>query len=361
MRFNHLFLFGFVLFLLNGCDSAEEPTDSFDREAMLENITENIILTRYNTLNTAVLDLKNEIDDFNNELTITALASAQNKLQEARLAWQACSMFAFGPASMETLRASVNIYPVNTTTIQANISSGSYNLDDVSNIDTKGFPALDYLLFGVGTDQQQIVDFYALGGDTLAKRNYLSDVVQHMATKVDKVNTDWGTYKNQFKQQSGLDVGSALGMLINEMNFDYEKHLRDAKIGIPVGIRSLGNPQPEKTEAYYSGQSLPLAIEALEQLKTFYMGGNGLGLDDYLVSLDAQRNGEPLNTEIIDQFNTAISGLTGLGNPLSTTVVNNSSQANAAYDELQKLIVLLKVDLSSSIGVLITYNSNDGD
>ena len=46
---------------------------------------------------------------------------------------------------------------------------------------------------------------------------------------------------------------------------------------------------------------------------------------------------------------------------MSENIINNQTQVEAAYAELQKLIVLFKVDMPSRLGVLITYQDNDGD
>ncbi len=45
--------------------------------------------------------------------------------------------------------------------------------------------------------------------------------------------------------------------------------------------------------------------------------------------------------------------------PLSNSIVNSQAVVNAAYLEIQKLVVLLKTDMPSSLGVLITYEDND--
>jgi len=41
--------------------------------------------------------------------------------------------------------------------------------------------------------------------------------------------------------------------------------------------------------------------------------------------------------------------------------VNEQSQALEIFDEMQRVVVLLKVDMTSALGVQITYADNDGD
>ena len=42
-------------------------------------------------------------------------------------------------------------------------------------------------------------------------------------------------------------------------------------------------------------------------------------------------------------------------------IQTNKTQVDNAYEKLQQLVPLLKVDLTSALGVLITYADNDGD
>jgi hypothetical protein len=64
---------------------------------------------------------------------------------------------------------------------------------------------------------------------------------------------------------------------------------------------------------------------------------------------------------IKNQFATATTKLQALTDPLSDNIKNNNTAVTAAYTELQKLTVLLKTDMPSSMGILITYGDNDGD
>ena len=42
-------------------------------------------------------------------------------------------------------------------------------------------------------------------------------------------------------------------------------------------------------------------------------------------------------------------------------IQSKNSELNETYSEIQKLIVYWKVDMPSRLGVLITYQDNDGD
>ena len=50
-----------------------------------------------------------------------------------------------------------------------------------------------------------------------------------------------------------------------------------------------------------------------------------------------------------------------LESPLSEYVLSNPAEAAVFTQELQAIVVLWKVDMMSSLGILISYTDNDGD
>ncbi len=354
-----------VLASWNGCkkDDMEVPDDKndFDKSAMLNNIGANIIIPAYEDLKVKVDSLHIEAESFVANPDIARLTTTQERLKKAWLSWQSCSMFEFGPAADVVLRSSINTFPADTEQIHSNLSAGSYDLEAASNTDAKGFPCLDYLLNGLAADNAGIVAIYQSGQDSANLRSYLIDVTENMQTKVDDVLSDWqGGYLTTFKNNIGSDIGSSIGLLVNQFNFDYEI-LKNARIGIPLGKKTLGTPLPEKVESYYGQYSSELAQLHLKNLKSLYEGDRGLGFDDYLNSLDAKHGGDLLTNITKAQLSLAIEKLDLLGNPLSNEVTQNSGAVDDAYTEIQKGLVYLKTDMPSAMGVLITYQDNDGD
>ena len=154
-------------------------------------------------------------------------------------------------------------------------------------------------------------------------------------------------------------------MLVNQLNYDLEL-LKNAKIGIPLGKQSLGIPQPLKVESLYATQSLQLAMQNLISIENIYLGRNtagsdGLGFDDYLSHLGVQYGSGSLNDAIKNKMISAKNKLALIPSALSDAVVTNTAIVDAAYVELQQLVILLKVDMPSSLGVSITYVDADGD
>ena len=90
-------------------------------------------------------------------------------------------------------------------------------------------------------------------------------------------------------------------------------------------------------------------------------GDANLGLDDYLISLGDTEFGQQLDADIQAQLMATEAALNRLENPLSEFVVDQQQEAFEVYAELQALVVLWKVDMMSALGILVTYQDNDGD
>jgi len=361
-----------VMVTIAACDSAgtaESPGGSdFDRAALLDNYGSSIILPTYEALEAEVNALNTSAQAFVDAPSAATLSDVRADLKAARMAWQDANLYQFGPAESLTLRSALNTYPTDVQKIDDNVASGSYTLGSVDDRAAGGFPALDYLLHDAGASDAEIIDAYASGANADGRGAYLLDNVAFVQQNVEQVVDAWspngGDYLGTFTSEAnaGTDVGSSLGMVINAYVKHYERYLRDGKIGIPAGVRSAGVPRPTSTEAAHGGYSLDLALANLRATKRLYLGAtpsgqDGPGLDDNLQALGA---GE-LDTEIVTAIDESISALQALNDPLSDQIETNNDPVLTAFQEMQDVVVLLKADMTSVLGITITFQDNDGD
>ncbi len=367
-------LLSFTLFIclsLISCDNSGNKNDNvdpnFSREAMLKNIGTNIILPSYTQLQKNINQLQDSIHDFVTTPNAVKLNALRNIFRKAYLSWQNCSFFEFGPADAVVLRGSLNTYPTNSDNIHANIASGSYDLNTISNISSIGFPAIDYLLNGAAASDQEIVALYTYDAMAGNRKTYLQDLIVAMKSKIDQVHSAWSddgeNYLQTFSTHTGTQVGSPISLLSNALIQHYERFTRDGKVGIPLGVRSAGVPRPSTAEARYGGFSVALALENIRAIERLYLGNaleendNPIGLDDLLVSLGR----EDLRDNIRVRFTTIIQHLLTTPDPLNDTIAQNPDTVSELYKKLQQLLVLLKTDMASAMGVIITFQDNDGD
>jgi len=363
-----LFVFLSILLLGVACNDENESdlsNDNFDRTAMLTNWADNIIIPGYTAYVEDLSDLKAAKNAFIVNADNQSLQTLRSNWLSAYKSWQRVAIFEIGKAEELTLRDFSNIYPTSALEIEENINTSDYNLELPSSRDEQGFPALDYLLYGIESSDADIINRYQT--DPNAK-DYLNDVVERLNILSNTVLNDWNNgYRDVFIESDGSSASSSVNKLVNDFMFYYEKALRAGKVGIPAGVFS-STPLSDKVEGYYSKEySKELFSEALDATIDFFNGrhfnGNGSGesLSTYLEFLNSVTDGEPLDKLINQQFDIAEETALVLNNNFAQQVEINNELMLQTYDELQKNVVLLKVDMFQALSVKVDFVDADGD
>ena len=283
-----------ALYTFSACQSSTNnpcATD-FDQLSLLSNTGNNIILPTYQKFAQETSDLDLAVVDFSNNPSIGNLTLLRNKFQATWATWQSASIFEFGPAETEELRAYMNNFPVFVTRLNDAITSGNYDLKTETYSYTRGFPALDYLLYGIASSDNDLIDLYTIASDANNRKQYLRDLSTLINQKANAVYDAWkvdgANYLNTFTSTEGVANGKPLSDLINQLNQSYEL-FKNNKLGTPISAKTGYVPiLPANVEAYYSRQSLPLALASIRANKAVFLGlhngTDGVGLDDYLMS-----------------------------------------------------------------------------
>lgn len=366
VRYISMFLLLLAVASCKSDDDGTEPADDFDREAMLQNIGNEVILPAFQNLDEEVKSLSTATTEFLQSPTVAQLLVLRDQYHKAYLSWEYCAGFNFGPSQNEALQASINTWPTDQSKIESNVINGNYNLNVSANLTATGFPALDYLLYGSAGGDAAITSRFV---QEAALQQYLTDVVDMVSSRVGATYQAWapdaGNYLQVFVERSGTDIGSSLGVMVNEFTRELEL-VKNARVGIPLGKKTLGVILPLQVEAYFSSRSVELAVADVEGLKRLYLGqGSGgttaNGLHNYLLALDAQAGDGLLANAISEQFETVLTKLNAISGSLSDAISNDPGVVEEAYVEIQRLVVLVKTDMTSSLGVQITYQDTDGD
>jgi predicted lipoprotein len=359
---------GFSVALICCREPEPEPQqDTFDRTALLTNYADNIIIPRYANFQNEVNGLSEASTAFSADPSEPNLAAVKSAWKASVLTWQRCAMFEFGPASDVLLQSNMNVYPVDTQQVEENVMSGNYDFTSVVNLAAKGLPTLDYLLYK--ETPALTVEAFTIGDNAQQRLEYLADVVALMQNHIDEVSLAWENgYRDDFVASTGTSVGSSLGLLLNAMNQSFEGVTRMQKLGLPSGAATFSmTPLSDHVEAYFEEQSnvsfIQSSVVAFEDL---YHGNTedgqpDIGIGDYLNELQATHNNSLLHGVIQTQIDDVINAVNELDDPLAEFVVSDQQTAIDAYGEMQQLVVLWKVDMMSALGVLITYQDNDGD
>jgi len=357
-----LFLSIYLIYACNPSTEGEpEVTDNFDRNAMLINIADNIIIPSYEDFETKVDLLFTNGTAFSNNPTQTTLEDIRASWLAAYQSWQHIEMFNIGRAEEVQFSFYMNVYPVTVADVEQNIASGNYDLNSVNNQDAQGFPAIDYLLYGVGTGDEEILAKYTTATNNDNYKIYLTDVLTQMNAFTKDVVAAFKANRDAFVNSTDNTATSSVNKLINDYIFYYEKGLRANKIGIPAGIFSA-NPLQDRVEGFYREDiSKTLALEGLTAVQNVFSGSlsntTQLGFKAYLTALDRQ----DLVAAIENQFTSARTAINGLNANFSNQIATDNTKMLAAYDELQKAVVLLKVDMLQAFNVSVDFVDADGD
>ena len=353
----------------NGC-----LYEDYDKLSLLTNLADNYIIPSLDAYKSKIITLNIHVDSFIENPNISNLTLLRTNWEEALLNWQDIGFLDFGPSEYILLRKQTNTFPIDTTELNNFITLADWNLDYASSYDSKGLQALDYLLFKPGYTDSELITYFQ--NKTNAK-NYLKAIAEDLNQNINYVTNQWVSYREDFINdfevtQSNFSTnsqGSSISNIINALCLHYEFYVRRGKVGLPLGVFN-GFSQlelPELVECYYSGKSTQNLVRSINSLRKYVTGSsylnndNGLGLDDYMDFVNAEQNTQQLSTVIDNQFLTIIDEVNNINGPLSEEIINNKSQITQTYQELQQLVPYIKVDMTSALGVLITYQDNDGD
>lgn len=366
MKFYNILAFQIGILFLLSCNTennnATKPDETTITKLFVENQYESNILPAFSDLKTSTDNLVIQIKNFITNPNQTNLDAAQLAYENAAIACQYIKPFNFGPSEdgITALKENINTYPVNSNSIENYILANDTSFNNFKR-ETRGLGTIDYLLHTItGTDVAVLAN-YGSGSDF--RKNYLMAVANKIKRQVDATNTGWIAYKSTFTTDFSTNASSSTTKLFNSMLIAYEE-IKNYKLALPLGLRAgQTKSEPMQVEAYYSGISLKLiehnlkAIENVWQCKS-KTGIKGKGFDDKLIAA----NKADLVSKTQNQFKEIYATLTNVESErLSKLISEDSKNTTNLLSSISSMTRFIKSDLSSALGLTITYSSNDGD
>ena len=367
IRFFLHFVLG-TLLLTTGCrKNQDDPTNdlfsTYDRRALLTRIRDRGIGPAHERLATqaAILDGHTAV------LAATPTASALDSVQAAwgrtARAWKQVEIYAFGPAEQLNLAANLGA-EANPTLIEGAINS-STAIDAAfvaaRPVAARGFWALEYLLFSRTTGSAAVLTALTTGPAAGRRRAYVAALAADARQRATAARDDWKapTYTAAFVEADGNDVTSSISLLANA-SVQFVETIKNDRLGRPLGDANGGTAEPTTAEGYRSGTSGALVQASLDGLRTIWTGTpDARGLNGLLDHLGAQSTGGQALSTIID------GQIAAARNLAPADVVSQVDQSRQPVIDLQnavkQLTVQLKTEAVSKLGVLLTFNDNDGD
>jgi len=370
----------------------ENPDEgnTFSRNALLKNWVNNIINPAYTDFNSKLTALALAETDFVSTPSESSLQKLQNELFEAQKAWQHVAMFEFGRAEELNYRLFMNTYPIDELTTEDNSNEDDNTLEDnlkatrlpIASINfalrnranEQGFPTVDYLVNGVASNQSEIVAFYSTNSNASNHKEYLTKVVDRMEDLTSQVVAYWENNSNAVIANDGSSATASFDKLANDFLNYFEQGFREAKIATPSGKRN-GNIKRETVESFYSSQnSKALFTEAYTAVKNLYFGNsfndpsiNGISFDDYLNELNATafdtttRKDRDLTEYIESQWTIVDTEADKLDDDFIVQIDTNNTQMLTVFNEIQRTVLLFKINSFQAMNVLVDFVDSDGD
>ena len=354
------------LLSFSSCDDPAGPVgQGYDRKAMLEFTAKNTIISLYGDMYQAVKSHDSTLQSFAENQSEQNAQELRNSWRRMAEAWQYVVFFDFGPAQMSdgSLFQNIGTFPASALKIESSINAKDTSFRNFDR-DSRGLYALDYLIF------KDSASFIQSIKDQPFKLAYMKAVSRNIVTRVETVLNQWqGVYGTAFINNDGAQAGSSISELYNAFVFHFEV-MKNYNLGLPMGKRAgQVSSEPGKVEGYYSGFSTALLQAKYTALRHLWFGYARLslatslspnGFKEYILSVE---NGPRLAQDTELQWNVIGTGISTIDAqvPLHTMIIGQSSQLEQIFLEMTKHTRFIKSEMSSLLGISITYASGDGD
>lgn len=355
--------FGLLVFLFTWTACEDDTTTEgpeFDRSELLTHIADDSIEPNLTILANAANTLLSDWLTFQNEPTEAGLASLRSDWFDLYVQWQRSRMYNFGPGGAEdqrlSLDAELGTFPVDVESIENNINNETSLAESAA--DERGILALDYLFFGSNSTPEDFTDS--------RRAAYVTLVINRIAERTAQFNLDYTSgYREEFIRNDGTDAGSSVSQLYNAFVQSFEA-LKNFKLALPLGKRpGQQETEPERVEAFYAQRSLEGIRAHWAALTDLYYGRgvsgvNGPSFSDYLATVEGGSELLILTTEQIEKIDAVLATIP-TDVPFSQLVAAEDERVVSLFNEMQRHTRFWKSDLSSLLGISITFASGDGD
>ncbi|MEM1094604.1 MAG: imelysin family protein [Bacteroidota bacterium] len=363
-----------VLGGLPGCILGDGTTQRTTlRQAMLNDIANRVIVPAHNQAAADAEALVSALETFEAAPTASTLDDAQAAWLTMAKSWRHVAAFNLpGAVKRGLYHNRINSLPTRPDRLEEAVFD--VRAKDVAFVQTKGsttrgLPAIEYLIFDASGDGA-VLDSLA-GPNGAARRALARAIAQDVAGQSAALVEAWsptgsdalGTFIAA--DTEGRFLRSSLSRIVNELSMLAED-LRYNQLGAPLGISRDPNdprstPDPMAVEAPFATATVELLRAQVDGMRTLVTTHDGVGLDDYLVSLDAELDGQPMGAALLANLDALDAALAAIPGSMRDALVRDPEAVQLAYDEAVNLLRLVKTDVAGWLGVSITFSDNDGD
>jgi predicted lipoprotein len=348
--------------LLVGC-SEPSTTREDTRRVLLKGLGEQVFVPRYVEFEERVADLERRVGELCDDPNDDTLGAARDAWWASRAPWKRNETVAFGPyAPPDSFGAAIDFWPCRPASVDAVLAGADPIEADLLGAAAKGLPALEYLIY------EPALDIVAESAPGSRRCEYLAVVSGRLADDAESIREAWDPAAGDFLgelveagrgSKTYDSVEMALGEVVNRLVYDLEA-ARGEKLGVPLGTKAGGVPQPDSAESRFSGRSIEDVRDSLRGIEEVCFGADvedARSLVRYLEGIGR----DDLGPELRDAFDASYAALDAIPEPLTTAVVENPELVSAAGDAIGVVQRLIQTDVINAMGLMLTFTDADGD
>lgn len=356
--FHNLFCIILLITLIVGCE--RNGVKPVDRKQFLTGIQELNLIPRFSECHTTVLEMSNSINTLLESPNTANLTKTKTATHQFYKKWKSLEWISFGPGKfgpVVTIRDHLSLWPIDTLKIDQRIKDNMFNQNDGFR-ETRGILSLEYLLHH-GEDDTIIE---RLQTDESFKA-YMLMISEQVKDKYLSFEENWNTYTNTFTNADGTGVTESTSLLYNAWLGSFE-NMKEMAILHPFGL-SADSPKASvrQLEARHSQYSKEYVKANFDQFKDLFEGAGTDVKFGWKYYLEGLEGGSALATKIDSKIQRIDELINGLPSESFFKLIEtkNTSKVEELAQELQALSPLIKGEMSSLMGVAITFSSSDGD
>lgn len=318
---------------------------------MLESLVLEVAVPQTHELTVASLELLRSVEAFVAAPSAPGLGEVRTTWKSALLAWKRAYTFRNGPIVSSNALLRVMYWPSKAGAIDA-LVAGSTSLSEAAlddlGADVKGLFAMEHLLY----DEPALARFEGQGKERA--RTLLTSLARNVSGYAQAVKAELGDGK-AFAKGFASTPQANLELLVNQM-VDSIETVASQQLQGALELHQSKRLTQHTVEGGKSGMSSQIPAALLMATERLYLGEQGLGLGALTKAVSA-----PVHERAIAAFANARRTLEALGAPLEVAAGTNPAALDAAIRDAKALELAFKLDVTSTLGVTLTFSANDGD
>jgi uncharacterized protein len=345
--------------------AANPPAAAFTKEIFLQQLVPNVIAPAYAELDAKCRALFEAATALQSDPQEDALKQTRSCWLDAALSAEQLDCFKIGPVVDNGTAPIFYFCPIRPASVERAIGGGgppSESQVEELGAAAKGLFALEYLLFphsnppppldghdkGTAFHDDVLEQLSGPGGER--RRLYLVLLAKELANKAQRLAREWQAPMSpsavRFVEGGQASINTLIKQMVWCLENITERRLR------PILAEAAG----EKTSGPESQSAIRLILSSLEGIQRVYSGASETGLDDYLRHL-----GCPAADRFDQEYGNILAAVSELERHSESASREKLDQARSVYSSCHALELVIKVDLTSALGVTLTYSSIDGD